>query len=336
MIVFSSKIEEYAESRPYNKLQPRTSIISKMDRNNAQLYFFDALGVEYLAYIMFLCERYEMVAEISIGHCELPSITSKNKDFLHFFPNGARDIKDLDELKHHSQVIDYQQCKVPVHLFRELEIIDLELRKIRSCLMQGQFDKAVIVSDHGASRLAVINEQENELLELEEKCEHSGRCCPAESDPKIPYASYENGYSILANYDRFKGSRKANVEVHGGATLEEVLVPIIVLTKKPADTDICFVDSLIKLKGKESATIVVFSNIPLHAPKLLVNGVCYEGEFEGDSRHAKFVMPELKRSKNWTADFYDGDKKLARDMEFRVQKGDTQEKDFFGKKKFTL
>ena len=332
-----AQVEEYAESKPYNMLQPRTSIVSKLDKKNSQLYFFDALGVEYLAYIVSQCERYNMIPEISVAHCELPSITGRNKDFIHFFPGGARDIKDLDELKHHSQIIDYQQCKLPVHLFRELEIIDSELRKIQSALRQDQFEKAVIVSDHGASRLAVINESENQLLELEEKGEHSGRCCAAASDPHIPFASYTpDGYSVLANYDRFKGSRKANVEVHGGAALEEVLVPIIVLTKKPADIDICFVDSLIKLKGKEPAAIVVFSNIPLNKPRLSVNGRIYEGEFDGDSRHARFIMPELKRTKNWTADFYDGEKKLAASLEFRVQKGDTQEVDFFKKKKLTL
>lgn len=44
-------------------------------------------------------------------------------------------------------------------------------------------------------------------------------------------ATEENGFWCLANYDRFKGGRKANVEVHGGASLEEVAVPIVEITK---------------------------------------------------------------------------------------------------------
>ena len=43
----------------------------------------------------------------------------------------------------------------------------------------------------------------------------------------------ENGYWVLANYDRFKGGRPANIEVHGGATLEEVTVPVIEITYSP-------------------------------------------------------------------------------------------------------
>lgn len=54
--------------------------------------------------------------------------------------------------------------------------------------------------------------------------EHSGRCCPVnELNSKPNAAIEENGFWVLANYDRFKGGRKANVEVHGGASLEEVI-----------------------------------------------------------------------------------------------------------------
>lgn len=330
---FMEEVEEIATTRPYNKLQARSAIVSKLDKANSQLYFFDALGVEYMGYIQSRCEHYELISEVTIGHCELPSITEKNKEFIHFFPNGVFDIKDLDELKHHSQIIDYEQCKEPVHIFKELQIIDGELRKIQSRLKQGYCDKAIIISDHGASRLAVIYEQENGKLELEEKGKHSGRCCPVQEDPNIPYVSYWNGYAVLANYERFKGGRKANVEVHGGATLEEVIVPIIVLTKRPTNIDICFVDPVVVLKGKEPATITLFSNVPLHEPKLVVNEKTYLGEFCEDAKHVKFVMPEMKRTKDWTADFYDGDKRLASGMEFHVQKN-TQEQTLFKKSPF--
>ena len=115
--------------------------------------------------------------------------------------------------------------------------------------------------------------------------------------------------------------------------MEEVIVPIITLTKKPTDIDICFVDPVVILKGREPATITVFYNIPLHEPKLVVNEKVYIGQFGEDSRHAKFEMPELKRTKDMVADFYDGDKKLATDLAFRVQKG-TQEQSLFKKMPF--
>jgi hypothetical protein len=87
------------------------------------------------------------------------------------------------------------------------------------------------------------------------------------------------------------------------------------------------------LKGKEPARITVFSSIPLHEPKLLVNGKVYIGTFSGDSQHVTFEMPELKRSKDWLADFYDGDKKMATDLAFSVKRG-TQEQALFKKMPF--
>ena len=320
---FLKLVETYAKTRPYNKLQARSSIVKALPRKNAQLFFFDALGVEYLSFILTKCDEYDMSVELSVGYSSLPTITENNKEFLQYFPDGALKIDDLDELKHHSQVIDYRKCKEPVHLFYELEIIDRQLRQIRSQLVQsqGQLERAVIISDHGASRLAVIYGEENpSSLALDEKAGHSGRCCPTEEDPEIPFAAYENGFAVLANYSRFKGGRKANVEVHGGAALEEVLVPVITLSKRPEKIEICFVNPVIELRGKETAAITLFSNMPLHEPKLLVNGRFYEGVFEGDQKHAKFEMPELKRSRDCAADVYDGDKKLWSKLPFRVQK----------------
>lgn len=324
---FLSQVEEFATARPYNKLRPRSSIVSLMDKKDAQMFFFDALGVEYLSFIQSKCEEYGLISEISVVRGEIPSITAKNKEFMQYFlPQNTRKIDDLDKLKHHSQVYDYRKCPEPIHLFRELEIIDVELRRIQSQLVQGAIQKAILISDHGASRLAVIYKHENQsMLELDEKGEHSGRCCPAEKDPRIPYAAYEDGYVVLANYERFKGGRKANVEVHGGASLEEVIVPVITLTRKPENIELCFVDPVVTLKIREQAQITLFSNVPLQKPRLLVNGIFYDSEFVADNRHALFVMPELKRSKEYSAGVYDGEKNLNVTLKFRIQKATGRE-----------
>ena len=326
---FMEQVKAFADSRPYNILQPRSSVVQKLQKDHLQPVFFDALGVEYLAYILARCDHYGLIAEVSISHCALPSITSMNKEFYQQFSGPILKNEDLDELKHHSQIIDYRTCKLPIHLFRELEIIDEELRRIRSKMVQGEFEKAVILSDHGASRLAVISEQESgAMLQLEENGIHSGRCCPTEEDPHIPFAAYENGYSVLANYDRFKGSRKANIEVHGGASLEEVLVPVIVLSRKPESIELYFIDPVVVLKGREPASITLYSNIPLSEPKMVVNGTVYSGEFMGDQGHVRFVMPDMKRSRKLTADIFDGEKQLAAGLSFQIQKA-TKEKDLF-------
>ena len=337
---FESKVEEYAKRRIYNQLQSRSAIVRQLSKDSAQLFFFDALGVEYLSYIQAKCDAYGLSLEIHIGHGNLPSITSANKDFSQYFPAElSHKIDELDELKHHSQVLDYQKCKLPIHLFRELELIDAQLRAIQSRLIQGAMEKAVVVSDHGASRLAVIREQwDSSDLRLDEKAEHSGRCCQTDHDPQIPFATFEQDskgktWAVLANYGRFQGGRRANVEVHGGASLEEILVPVLIITKMPEELELCFTNSVIELRQKDVAALTLFSNQPIQKPRMRVEiregeWKFYDGEFVGDQKHTKFTMPELKRSKTFSAEIYDGERKLTDHMTFRIQKRTARENDF--------
>lgn len=316
---FLAEVNRFAVERPFYKLQPRSSILSTMDRKGAQGFFFDALGVEYLSYIQAKCEQYGLIYEINIAHCELPSITVNNKDFKHYF--DTKDIGTLDELKHHSQIYDYQTCPYPIHIFRELEIIDRELRRIRAQLVQHTVEKAVIISDHGASRLAVIYKHENESpLQLDEKGEHSGRCCPAVEDPQISEAAYEDGYAVLGNYERFKGGRKANLEVHGGASLEEVVVPIITISLRPDNVVYYFVDPVIKYKVGQPSEIVLFSNAPMRQPRLLVDGIFYDGIFQKDKKYALFSMAKLKRVREYMATIYEGNTNTGVELTFRVER----------------
>lgn len=52
-------------------------------------------------------------------------------------------------------------------------------------------------------------------------------------------------------------------------------------------------------------------------------------EFVADQRHAKFIMPELKRSRDYTAEIYEGDKSLSIILPFKIQKTMGQEVDLF-------
>lgn len=343
---FMKTVEKNAVSRPFTKLLPRISVVKDIDKTNAQVHFFDALGVEYLAYILKKCEALDLQAVVHIAHCELPSITEINKDFTKFFQleldeKGEPIIpgtKKLDSLKHHDTKIDYQKCKEPIHLFLELRIIDEELIQIQEMLVNHRFDKIIIISDHGASRLSVIHQTECDMLTLENRGKGSGRCCKVESDPHIPEATYENGYAILANYDRFSGSRPANVEVHGGATLEETVVPIIEITQKPKNLDIHIVgaDKPILFHNKEVVSIIIYSNITVHAPKLVVKGVsnnsfsceCSCSSFINNS-HYKFEIPEIKRSSKFVANLYDEEKLIQQGMIFETKKAVGTTRDLF-------
>ena len=238
---FRALVEKQAVDREYLRILPaRSEKTESIDMQNTAVYFVDAMGVEYMAYIMSLCREFNLMTYTTLCHCEVPSITSKNKDFVEVFENHGgvfipdkNGIKTLDEMKHHgTDNFDFVNNHLPTYLYDELKVIRKVLEEVNSKLQK--YDRVVLISDHGASRLSVISGQENKH-EMNEKGIHSGRCCPkSEADEKPSCAIDGEDFWVLANYDRFKGSRPANIEVHGGATLEEVVVPIIEITRPAA------------------------------------------------------------------------------------------------------
>lgn len=315
---FIELVNKNALLRPYNKIQTRLSIINKLQSNNTKVFFIDALGVEYLAYIQQKCSQNNMNANIQIAKSELPSITEINKDFYNIFKkDDLIEIQDIDKMKHEDQLVDYKKCKEPIHIFKELAIIKTILERIQTDLSNKIYEKALIISDHGASRLAVIYEHDStSTIELTEKGKHSGRCCPVENDPQLPNCTYENGYAVLANYDRFKGSRKASVEVHGGASLEEVLVPIINISLKQ-ENKLHFENPIVLIKPKEIPELILISSKPLNKPILEVGNKKYQGEHI-DRNHYKFKMPDMKRTKTYQAKIYDDNEEIG-ELSFSTQ-----------------
>lgn len=316
---FKAQVNTLAEHRVYNQFPIRSLALSQMKKENTMMYFVDALGVEYLSYISEKCKTYGLLLSIQVVHGELPFITSQNTEFMN---PGVINIKDLDELKHESQTYNYEKQKIPLHLVAELKAIDGVLQTIRDGLLTKEMKSAIIISDHGATRLAVLNDEEYgaEFIVGESKGQHSGRCCQVEEDPGIPFAAYENGYAVLANYMRFKGSRKADVEVHGGATLEETLVPLLQISLKPKDPMVEFQPALVQLRKKEVGELLLVTNFDMADPYIIVNGKIYRGKLDTHRRRAIIPLPDMKRTHDYMADIYDGDTLLKEQVAFHVKK----------------
>lgn len=316
---FKAQVNALAEHRVYNQFPIRSLALSQVKKENTMMYFVDALGVEYLSYISEKCKTYGLLLSIQVVHGELPSITSQNTEFMN---PAVINIKDLDEKKHESQTYNYEKQKIPLHLVAELKAIDGVLQTIRDGLLTKEMKSAIIISDHGATRLAVLNDEEYgaEFIVGESKGQHSGRCCQVEEDPGIPFAAYENGYAVLANYMRFKGSRKADVEVHGGATLEETLVPLLQISLKPKDPMVEFQPALVQLRKKEVGELLLVTNFDMADPYIIVNGKIYRGKLDTHRRRAIIPLPDMKRTHDYMADIYDGDILLKEQVAFHVKK----------------
>ncbi len=317
-------------SRPYNSLKTRGEILDSLDKENATLYWIDALGAEYLGFIQSRANFLGLKITVHVVRANLPTITSMNSDFYEAWIGDKAKTQVLDKIKHEGeQDFNYQTIKTPVHLAEELNIIDRALEWAKIKLTGKNTEKVIIVSDHGASRLAVINEQECKW-EMASKGKHSGRCCPcAEADVKSEYATQDNGYWVLANYDRFKGGRKASVEVHGGATLEEVVIPIIEITLFDSKIEVTNTTPLTTASFKKNAEIVLFSKNALKSVFVRVNGKQYSSEAVGNNKH-KIGFPDIKRAGKYTADVFEGDNLIGQ-VAFEVQSesGKTKDSDWF-------
>ena len=161
-----------------------------------------------------------------------------------------------------------------------------------------------------SATLAVLHKQE-EKYETDTKGEHSGRCCKEFSDAELPYAIRENGYLVLADYGRFKKSRAANVEVHGGASLEEVLVPVITLTlKKQSDQIIKLLDpDSIQSDRHAGTTINLYISDVEHSGdvRIVIADKSYAATSK-DATHYSVLLDDYKRAKkNVSASIYDGE-----------------------------
>ncbi len=227
---FLARVEEIAREKPFYKLQLRSSVLQVFNPDEVQAYFFDALGVEFLSYIVAKAREYELNCEIKICCCNLPSTTEFNKEFMLNFK--VRRISSLDDLKHKGVTFDYSFCRYPLHVFHELAIIDEEIRRISAGLMTKKFDRALVISDHGASRLAVIYQQALSLKKCDRaKFTHDFHAF--ETSKKRDRGQLTHVFSDLRHfqYDILHCNSRTS-EVHGGTTLEEVTVPIILLSRQ--------------------------------------------------------------------------------------------------------
>jgi len=306
-IEFLQKVDELANTpRKFNRLPTRNEILDTLDKSDTYLYWLDALGVEYLAFIENLSQKRGLSISINIARAELPTITTINRDFFDDWQGAKYKDEELDEIKHKEKGgYNFINNEFPIHLAKELDVITAMIDKAATELALRHYKRFLIVSDHGASRLAVLRRKE-EKYETNTKGEHSGRCCKLFQPYDLPFAAEENGYLVLADYGRFKGSRAANVEVHGGASLEEVVVPIIELTLKNGNIMVKLVDENVTVDFRTGTEIKMFLNIPVHNLSVVLNGKSYMAS-QIDDNHYVVKLPDMKRAGDYPADVYSGD-----------------------------
>lgn len=252
-----SLVEEQShEHRFLTWLKPREAVLRDLrmiPQQRTIVMFIDALGVEFLGYISALCREMGLLSSVSVARAMVPTITECNKGFLAALEQrGCKVLSNLqlDKIKHEGRE-RFASDGLPTYLLQELEELKQCIHEAKRLLRDPHEPAAqvVLVSDHGASRLAVLHGEEKRL-ECDVKATHGGRMVSGEADvsalgDQVVKSDDEQYYSI-ASYDLIRGGRKASVETHGGATLEEICVPVITLTCPAAPVQVKVLNQPVK------------------------------------------------------------------------------------------
>lgn len=203
------------------------------------LLVVDAMGVDWLPMLLCIASKQGLKAEsVDVCKAHLPTTTAHNPIA---WPAERRlpDCKRLDNIAHNGAE-PHETRLARENLAVALDAIGQE---VVSRIHEGlfQFDYVLVTADHGSSRLAVLAQQGESPLAKTVKLEdgavscdwryrESNRqmACPPECEETL-----SGNYWVMKGYDRFskKGGGQA-FEVHGGATLEEVLVPVVIFSKR--------------------------------------------------------------------------------------------------------
>ena len=191
-------------------------------------YWIDGLGVDWIPFMTQVIDKHKadgvFLNEIYVAASELPTVTSVNKTKLDELANGKLEkIGDVDKFAH-------TQKTYPAYLVKGFRIVEDAISKVLS-LYNGK--KIAFVSDHGISYMAQFGAGLN-LAGVE--TDHAGRCghwLKGSAQTDNNYIVLDDGQTLCSlNNNSLSAKTPMGQGAHGGATPEEVLVPIIIVSNQ--------------------------------------------------------------------------------------------------------
>ena len=189
-------------------------------------YWIDGLGVDWIPFITKVIEKHKtdgvFLNEIYVAASELPTVTSVNKAKLEELAGvKLQKIGDVDKFAH-------TQKAYPSYVIEEFRIVENAIDKV---LSQYNGKKIAFVSDHGISYMAQFGAGLN-LAGVE--ANHAGRCGQWLKGSALADNNYivlDDGQTLCSlNNNSLSAKTPMGQGAHGGATPEEMLVPIIIVS----------------------------------------------------------------------------------------------------------
>jgi hypothetical protein len=203
--------------------------------NNVGLLVVDGMGAEYYPLVLAMAKRYGMNIEFSIvADANLPSSTKFNS--IMWDKNRClATVHGVDNISHDG-AIKHENCSPEHNIVATFSVLETIFKYIAIGL--AKYERIVLTADHGSSRLAVIaheKEMDKTLFWTGEPQDWRYSIAPPNTERPSEFESCYNvennvTYWIVRGYNRLP-KQGGKLNVHGGATLEERLVPIIVFSR---------------------------------------------------------------------------------------------------------
>lgn len=209
----------------YYELQ-RQEVLMAPYVGKTDIYVLDGVGAEYIPLLVDLIGKNGYEVEFcDYAACHLPSITDVNREYLSSI-GYIEWFLDFDQ-----KVIHGEFYKHSTNLRKAFDILETKIREI---IQEVAGRKILITADHGATARAKWTDTEKKYNF--ENSDHEGRCCKISSKNDYvdtsDYIVYEDegrpGNPYLISFNETSLYNRPKYENHGGATVEEMLVPVIV------------------------------------------------------------------------------------------------------------
>lgn len=219
----------------------RDSVLQELAADkNVALLVVDGMGAEYFPLILALADRKSLNVEFaSVAAVRLPTSTKFNHISWEESRRLKPDMREIDNISHDGAA-KHENCSPSQNIAATLAVFEDIANRVATGLTS--YERVVLTADHGSSRLAVLAREKglDETLQWsEEPRDWRYAVAPpnAERPPELePSYNAENNvtYWVVRGYNRLP-KKGGKLSVHGGATLEERLVPIIVFSKAKSD-----------------------------------------------------------------------------------------------------
>lgn len=225
---------------PPTSVQSRDAMVQRYASDSGcVLLVVDAMGAEWLPMLVALArERNIGVDWFGVGEAHLPTSTRFNNISWPDVTRRLPDIKRFDNIAHKGAEA-HEARSAEENLSAVLNVLSDEvLPRVAEGL--ARFERVLVTADHGSSRLAALAWQVEPKLARTLVCEEGGEVadwryreraahgeCPFELEETL-----DGRHWVVRGYDRLpKRGGGQGFELHGGATLEERLVPVVIFSR---------------------------------------------------------------------------------------------------------